>query len=639
LANSPLFLCQLIRDSDCGMKIQLLPPNLVNQIAAGEVVERPASVVKELVENSLDADASAIEIAIQAGGINQIRIQDNGYGMTPEDMEIAVMRHATSKLPDFNINNICYFGFRGEALPSIASVSRVIISSCKANGEPYAISINAGDVEPVRPAPAPRLGTIIEVRDLFFATPARLKFLKTERAEFMAISDTVKNIAMANPKVAFSLNNEGRKVLNFPSLKDLPENSLRLERIAQILGEDFRANAVLFSIEREGVIISGYAGLPTFNKASSNGQYLFVNNRPVKDKLLLGVVRAAYRDFLAHDRFPVLAIFIEVPPNELDVNVHPAKTEVRFRNNQQIRGMLMSALKNSLAESGFKASSTFTREALDKLSGNINPSNNYRYEAASREMLFRNPNAASVLAEPVAATSLFSYSGVENRNRDLAVPTFRSFSDTSFAPDHANIAPFHSNMEYPLGAACAQLHATYIISQTEDGIIIVDQHAAHERIVYESMKKQMEGNGIKRQPLLVPEVVELEAGQADQLLEKSEELLKMGMVIEAFGGNSVLVREVPAVIGGLNAKAVIKEMAEQLEEYGEAMAVEEKLAHFAGTLACHSSIRAGRRLNIQEMNALLRQMESTPHSGQCNHGRPTYVELKLGDIEKLFGRK
>lgn len=605
------------------MTIRVLPTIMVNRIAAGEVIERPASAVKELVENAIDAGASRVEVHIQGGGKVGITVTDDGAGMERDELALAVLRHATSKLPDDDLLNIRHLGFRGEALPSIGSVSRMEISSRKRDSENgWAIRIEGGEVGEVAPA-AHGLGTRIEVRDLFYATPARLKFLKSDTAEMRHIGDILDRLAMAHPKVGFYLTSEGRKLLRVePQLQEELFDA-RLKRLADILGRDFGENAMPIMAEREGVKLFGFAGLPTYNRGTSAAQYLFVNGRPVRDKLLLGTVRAAYQDFLARDRHPVVALFLEVPCQEVDVNVHPAKAEVRFRDSGLIRGMIIGSLKQALAEAGFRASTTVSLAALSSFQPvtNNQPSLPMNGGYVSNHYGAGAGQAAHAFYEPVT-------SGFEQQNPPMARPAM-------WQPE----AVAQSQEHFPLGAACAQLHGTYIVAQTKDGIVIVDQHAVHERLVYERMKASLAGTGIARQSLLIPEVVEVSPQAAEQLAARAAEFAELGLILEGFGEGAVVVREVPALLGQTDVKALVRDLADDLLEYGETLALRDKLEEVCGTMACHGSVRAGRRLNDTEMNALLRQMEATPHSGQCNHGRPTYVELKLSDIEKLFGRR
>lgn len=616
--------------------IRQLPPVLVNRIAAGEVVERPASAVKELVENAIDAGATRIDVFIRGGGKQQIRITDNGGGMDRDDLRLAVQRHATSKLPDEDLLDVRWLGFRGEALPSIGSVSRLSLTSRPPKSEEgWAIRIEGGETGEPEPAAHPP-GTTVDVRDLFYATPARLKFLKSERAEQQAIRDIIDRLAMAHPQISFRLQNESRTLCRY----DAAQGELldaQLDRLGAVLGRDFQANALAVDSEREGLALRGHAGLPTFNRGTSSAQYLFVNNRPVRDRLLLGVVRAAYQDFLARDRHPVLALFLTVPPGQVDVNVHPAKSEVRFRDTALVRGLLLGALKQGLSEAGFRASTTTAQSALMALRPGGNTGSTPPPPAAYAAQPLAAGMAETALAWQAPAGSSLPMAPAQPRLEIVsgAAPAMRTTPLTA----ETTAEEQEALRRYPLGAACAQLHETYIIAQTEDGIVIVDQHAAHERLVYERMKEQMDASGILRQPLLIPEVVELEEDATHRLLGRSEELAAMGLVLEAFGEGAVLVRETPALFAKLDVPGLVHNLADDLCEYGDVLALKEKFEDVCGTMACHGSIRAGRALSLEEMNALLRQMEATPFSGQCNHGRPTYVELKRTDIEKLFGRR
>ncbi len=601
------------------MPIRRLPETVINRIAAGEVVERPASAVKELVENSIDAGAARIEIALREGGKSLIAVTDDGMGMTPDDMSLAIERHATSKLAGDDLFDIQTMGFRGEALPSLGAVSRLsIVSRPPGAEEAWKLSVEGGAVTGPSPAAHP-VGTKIEVRDLFYATPARLKFLKGDRTETSQVLDVVKRLAMARPDIGFTVHDGARERLRVtPSAGDLLD--ARLERLGAIMGREFSENALRIEAERDGVRVEGYAGVPTLNRANSMHQFLFVNGRPVRDKLLFGAVRAAYMDFLARNRHPMVALFVELEPRQVDINVHPAKAEVRFRDAGTVRGLIIGALKHALAEAGHRASTTVSAAALGAVQPAANPLptggryGGYSYRPtipsrglAEQGMAFQAPLDGAAPIPPSAA------SGAADSEMDSA--------------------------DYPLGAARAQVHATYIVSQTDDGIVIVDQHAAHERLVYESMKRSLGETGVSRQALLIPEVVELDEAAASRLAARAVELAELGLVIEAFGEGAVLVREVPALLGEINAQALIRDLADELAALGNTFSLKEKLEEVCGTMACHGSVRAGRRLNADEMNALLREMEVTPHSGQCNHGRPTYVELKLADIERLFGRR
>ena len=593
------------------MKIRRLAEGTVNRIAAGEVVERPASAVKELVENALDAGAAHIDVAASNGGCDLVLVEDDGEGMEADDLILAVERHATSKLSGDDLSHIMTMGFRGEALPSIGAVAHLSIVSRARKGEAHEVRVEGGHARGPMPAgfrAKGQSGTRVEVRELFYATPARLKFLKSARSEDLATQDIVKRLAMARADVAFTLTLDGKRVLDLPSEADLFEG--RLKRLSRLMGREFADNAVPVDAAREGVRIFGYAGVPTYNRGNAQMQFLFVNGRPVRDKLLIGAVRGAYADFLARDRHPALALFLECDPAFVDVNVHPAKTEVRFRDAGLVRGLIVSALKQALHEAGHKASTTVAGDALAAL----HPHGGYA-EPDTRPSATRAPS--------------FAY----DAGRDFQSPLFNTPSA------RVEAAPETPPTDNPLGAARAQLHETYIVAQTADGIVIVDQHAAHERLTYERMKRAMDTGGIARQPLLVPEVVSLDPAEVERLASRAGELAEFGLVVEPFGPDAVVVREVPAMFGQMDLKGLIRDLADDIAETGNALSLKERLEEVAGTLACHTSVRAGRRLTAEEMNALLREMESTPHSGQCNHGRPTYVELKLADIEKLFGRR
>ena len=598
----------------CLMPVRQLAENVVNRIAAGEVVERPASAVKELVENALDAGAQRIEIVTDGGGRRLIRVTDDGAGMTPADLVLAVERHATSKLPEDDLLAIATLGFRGEALPSIGAVARLSIAT-RHDSEPHAwtIEVDAGAKSEVRPA-ALNGGTRVEVRDLFYATPARLKFLKTDRTEAEAIRDVVRRLAMSRPDVAFTLAGEERAPVTWGAA--LPGPAGRLARLGDVLGADFRQNAVAVQGGREGLILEGWAALPTYTKGNALSQYLFVNGRPVRDRLMLGAVRAAYADYLPRDRHPVVALFIAVEPREVDVNVHPAKTEVRFRDSGLVRASIVRALQAALARDTQRTATTGGDATIAAFRPNLAPRRGGWDWRASPAFPTQGATALAGFAE--AAQAAF----------DTGAPAAQVVAEA--APDL---------VDRPLGAARAQLHETYIVAQTHDGIVIVDQHAAHERIVYERMKAALERDGVARQILLIPEIVELDEADVERLTARAAELAKFGLALEAFGPGAVAISETPALLGETDAQALVRDLAEHMAEWDEALPLERRLMHVAATMACHGSVRAGRRLKPDEMNALLREMETTPNSGQCNHGRPTYVELKLGDIERLFGRK
>ena len=600
------------------MGIRRLPEGLVNRIAAGEVVERPASVVKELVENAIDADARAIDIAVEDGGRALIRVADDGSGMTRDELPLAVERHATSKLADDEaLFHIVTLGFRGEALPSIGAVGRLVMTSrAQQTDAAWQISVEGGNLSAPEPA-ARAAGTEVVVQDLFFATPARLKFLKRPRTENQHVSDVVTRLAMAHPEIAFTLSIEGRRTLDVTA--ELSPDEGRLQRLSSVIGRDFRENALSLDAEREGIRLFGYASLPTYNRGTTQHQYLFVNGRPVRDRLLHGAVRGAYRDVLAAGRHAVCALFIELPPDAVDVNVHPAKAEVRFRDAGLVRGLIVGALRHALAGAGHRSGTTASARMLGaaRSEGAGGPTVPYaRYPTGGGRFSPGLSEAAQGFQAPFA---------------DGAAPAAPpSVSEGEATP---------LGTEYPLGVARAQLHGTYIVAQTEGGIIIVDQHAAHERIVYERMKAALAGGRVKTQMLLIPEVVELGPAAASRLEARAGELAELGLVLEPFGAGAIVVREVPALLGDGDVRGLVLDLADDLAELGDAVALKDRLGDVCGTLACHGSVRAGRTLNGDEMNALLRQMESTPNSGQCNHGRPTYVELDLPDVEKLFGRR
>ena len=609
-------------------RIRLLPNGLINKIAAGEVIERPASAVKELVENSIDAGATKIEIIMRDGGRTFISVTDNGCGMSKQDLVLAVERHATSKLPNDNLDSISTLGFRGEALPSIGAVSRLSIKTRSKNMDTgWSINVTGGDIEAAKPSSL-KMGTQVEIRDLFYATPARLKFLKTDRTETGRTIEVIRRIAMVNPKISFTLNDGTRTNIRFNGAQgNLP--NIKLSRIGEVLGRDFEENSLLIEAGREGFILTGYAGLPTLNRRTSSHQFLFVNGRPVQDKLLYGAVRAAYSDFLAYDRHPLVVLFLDAPKSTLDVNVHPAKSEVRFQEPGLVRGLVIGALKKTLAEAGCQTSSSVSNAALGILNKSISKVASTGVRRSSQSYKTFNSSQNNHLHSSLATNE------ITNEYLDLnSAPMARNNSTSNQSFESLNeIASF------PLGAAQAQLHKNYIVAQTNEGFVIVDQHAAHERLVYEKMKIHLKEGGIKRQVLLIPEVVDLENAKIQRLLELKDDFTRLGLILEKFGEGAILVREIPSILGDINIKNLVIDIADELEEFGSSTVLEDKLGHICGTIACHSSVRSGRTLRIEEMNALLREMEATPHSGQCNHGRPTYVELKLSDIEKLFGRR
>ncbi|MBB5049853.1 DNA mismatch repair protein MutL [Rhodopseudomonas rhenobacensis] len=600
------------------MPVRQLPETVVNRIAAGEVVERPASVVKELVENAIDAGSSRIDIFTDGGGRRRIGITDDGAGMTHADLALAVDRHATSKLDDEDLLAIRTLGFRGEALPSIGSVARLSITTRHVS-EPHAwaLAVEGGAKSPIVPA-ALSQGTRVEVSDLFYATPARLKFLKTDRTEAEAIREVVRRLAMARPDIAFGMAGEERAPVSWAAA--LPGAAGRLTRLGDILGGDFRSCAIEVRSERDGVVVEGFAAAPSLTRANALGQYLFVNGRPVRDKLIIGAVRAAYSDYLPRDRHPVVALFVTLDSREVDANVHPAKTEVRFRDAGLVRGLIVHALKEGLAREGKRTAANDAGATISSFRPSFAPRANWDWRASP--------------SYPVAGSAAYdTASGFAERAQagfDVGAP---SADIRAYQPASADLT------ERPLGAARTQIHQTYIVAQTRDGLVVVDQHAAHERLVYEKLKASLDKNGVQRQILLIPEIVEMDEATVERLVARGEELAKFGLVVESFGPGAVAVRETPSLLGKTDAGALLRDLAEHMAEWDEALPLERRLMHVAATMACHGSVRAGRVLKPEEMNALLREMEDTPNSGQCNHGRPTYVELKLSDIEKLFGRR
>jgi DNA mismatch repair protein MutL len=597
------------------MPIRRLDPLLIDRIAAGEVIERPAAAVKELVENALDAGATRIDVAVEAGGRRLIRVTDDGAGMSAPDLALAVERHATSKIPDGDLTNIATLGFRGEALPSIASVSRLEIRS-RARGADIAamLLVEDGVKGAVQPCAQPQ-GVRIEARDLFAATPARLKFLKSDRSEAQAAGDVVRRLALANPQVRFSFASETSASFDWPACS--PDEAGRLERARQALGSDFAANCLVIQAEREGVRLTGFAGLPTYSKSNALTQYFFVNGRAVRDKLLAGALRAAYLDYLPRDRHAVAALFVACEPRDVDVNVHPAKAEVRFRDGGLVRGLIVGAIRQALEGALHQASTTGGSGAIAALRA---PGFAPSAERLSRPWDWRaSPAAPTGFAEPE-----------QQRFADFA-PAANAAADVA--------APMSADLAAPLGAARAQVHDAYVIAQTGDGIVIVDQHAAHERIVYERLKRQRAENGIERQILLSPVVVDLDADAAALLVEHAAALAELGLVVEGFGPGAILLREVPTLLAGADMNLLMRDLVDDLSAEDGALSLERRLDHRLATIACHHSVRSGRKLKPEEMNALLREMEQTPGAGQCNHGRPTYIELKLGDIERLFGRR
>ena len=612
------------------MPIRVLPSTLVNQIAAGEVIERPSSVVKELVENAIDAGASSIEVTLVDGGKSLIVVADNGKGMGPDELPLAVERHATSKLPDDDLFNIKFLGFRGEALPSIASVARMsIVSRTKDAENAWKIEINGGEKSTVMPAAHPK-GTRIEVRDLFYATPARLKFLKASPSETAQCADMLNRIAMANPHISFYLTADNKKKISLNACQGELFDA-RLTRLAEVMGREFGENSLLINAERENVRISGFVSLPTLNKANSLSQYLFVNDRPVRDKLLLGAIKGAYQDVLASNRYPMCALFFDVDPAFVDVNVHPAKAEVRFYDNALVRGLLVSSIRNALSQGAERAANTldvetFVQDCIPSFGQMVLPDTAVLQEHSQQPV---RSFYQSIMPIPHTAP-----------RRQVELPALeRAYSVKVEEPLTLDNVADDESIGH-LGLAKAQFHDTYIIAQSEDSIIIVDQHAAHERIVMEKLKRSLtEGRQAATQILLIPEVVDLSLSDKVRLLEAADSLKTLGLVVEEFGSTAVIVREIPALLGDkANVQELIHNLAEEMAEWGKEYSLTEKLHLICATIACHGSVRAGRRLNVEEMNHLLREMEHTERSGQCNHGRPTYVELKLAQISKLFER-
>lgn len=608
-----------ISDASGRPVIRQLDESAINRIAAGEVVERPASAVKELVENALDAGAGRISVDVADGGKTLIRVTDDGCGMTPEDLPLALSRHATSKIDGSDLLNIASFGFRGEALPSLGAVGRLTITSRTQGGEAASITVAGGRMGAVKPAALTR-GTVVELRDLFYATPARLKFLRSDRAEMQAIADVVRRLAMAEPSVGFTLRDvtgggEGRILFRADPQSGDFFDALH-GRLTEVLGADFTQNALRVDLDRDGLRLTGYAALPTYSRGSSVSQFLFVNGRPVLDRMLFGALRAAYFDFLSRDRHPAAVLNLTCDPQRVDVNVHPAKSEVRFREPEAVRGLIVGGLRSALTAAGHRASTTvadatlaaFTAEPVQTFAPRIYQMDRPSQASVTRSFAFQAPLPAAGFAES---------------------PSTRVEPVAETAPEQ----------DRPLGAARAQVHENYIIAQTATGIVIVDQHAAHERLVYERLKRQMAETGITAQALLIPEIVELSPTDAARILDAAPDLARLGLVVEPFGGAAVAVREVPAILGQTDAAALLRDVLDELADQGNSLLVQARIEAVLSRMACHGSVRSGRQMRAEEMNALLREMEATPHSGQCNHGRPTYVELKLADIERLFGRR
>ncbi|MGX5843797.1 DNA mismatch repair endonuclease MutL [Mesorhizobium sp. ArgA1] len=615
------------------MPIRQLSETMINQIAAGEVIERPASVVKELVENALDAGATRVEVITAGGGLNLIRVTDDGSGIPEPELSLAIARHCTSKLAD-NIHDIRSLGFRGEALPSIGSVARLSIRSRTASGDAAAeIGIEGGRVSAVRPAAANR-GTTVEVRDLFFATPARLKFMKGERAESSATSDVVKRIAIAFPAVRFTLAGSDRSTLELPATDDSAEGSLR--RVAQVMGGEFPDNSIAIDASRDGVHLTGHVSIPSFTRANALQQYAYVNGRPVRDKLIAGAIRGAFADVLPRDRHAVTVLFLTLDPATVDVNVHPAKADVRFRDPGLVRGLIVGAIREALANAGIRAATSGAAGMMAAFRpgaasyAHAGPANGHRsYDAATR------------------ASGFAGFDRSPQRPLDMGFDGFRENDQAAFdagplasADARAGTAePAETLLGTALGAARAQVHENYIVAQTRDSLVIVDQHAAHERLVYEALKNALHSRAVPSQMLLLPEIVDLPEEDAERLALHFETLARFGLGIERFGPGAVAVRETPSMLGETNVQQLVRDLADEIADNETVETLKERLDKIAATMACHGSVRSGRLLKPEEMNALLRQMEATPGSGTCNHGRPTYIELKLADIERLFGRR
>ncbi len=601
------------------MSIRRLPNSLINRIAAGEVVERPASALKELVENAIDAGASQINIRLEEGGLDLVQVSDNGSGMSRDDIGLALERHATSKLPDEAIELVTTMGFRGEALPSIASVARLTIESRMAGQDGWSRVIDHGELVQEGPTAIPP-GTKVRVEQLFAKVPARRKFLRTARSEYAACTDIVRRLAMARPDIGFTLEHQGRKAIAVQAGETGPE------RVAALTSRDLRANSVGVDLQREAIRLTGVAGLPTYNRGVADHQFLFVNGRPVKDRLLVGAVRGAYAEMLARDRHPVVALFIDMPPELVDVNVHPAKTEVRFREPAMIRGMIVSGLRKALDEGGFRAVQRPAESALGRWQSEpVTPD--------PQSSIFTAQGRASVAQQPYPSATVHDDRGafVSFDQREELAPLMGRAEEAS--------GPVPEASRYPLGIARGQVAKTYIVAEAEDGLVIVDQHAAHERLVLERMRKAVDGGKVASQALLMAEVVELDENACDRLEARLAELSEFGLELERFGPAAMLVRATPAMLGSADVKQLVTDLADELGAYDEALSLKERVEHVASTMACHGSVRAGRVLSVAEMNALLREMEVTPRSGQCNHGRPTWVKLALDDVEKLFGRK
>ena len=640
------------------MSIKLLSETIINQIAAGEVIERPASVVKELVENAIDAGANRIEIVTAGGGKNLIRVTDNGGGIPADELALAVSRHCTSKLSD-DVHDIRALGFRGEALPSIGSVARLSIKSRTTQADSgFEVVVRGGHLEGPRPTAINR-GTIVEVSDLFYATPARLKFMKTDRAESTAITEVVKRIAISFPQVRFSLAGIDRSTLELPATcatSETVSESAMLERIAQVLGSEFSENSLPLDSEREGVRLTGFTAIPSFNRANSLHQFAYINGRPVRDKQVFGALRGAYSDVIARDRHPVGVLFLQLDPAYVDVNVHPAKADVRFRDPGLVRGLIVGTIRHALAQSGIRPATSGAEAMLKafQATGFEAPQNNSapsRYSAPSRHWQSASdyrpaaprqewsPQTAHAAQRPLHLDTAPAYRPTQTGFGEALQAGISQFIAPSADSRAAEIEAPAELLRAPLGAARAQIHANYIVAQTEDSLVIVDQHAAHERLVYEALKTALEAKPMAAQMLLIPEIVDLPEEDAERVTAHAQTLERFGLSVERFGPGAVAVRETPAMLGEMDVQQLIRDLADEIAEHDTANGLKDMLNHVAATMACHGSVRSGRRMKGEEMNALLRQMEATPGSGTCNHGRPTYIELKLSDIERLFGRR
>lgn len=608
------------------MRIRQLPDTLVNQIAAGEVIERPAAAIKELVENAIDAESTQIEVELVEGGKNLMIVRDNGYGMGPDDLMAALDRHATSKLPTSDLTHICFLGFRGEALPSIASVSRMKISTRERGADAYEIEVIDGEKQPIKPS-AQKDGTTIEVRELFSLTPARLKFLKTSATEYGAVKDMLQRLAMAYPSISFRLTHNGATSFHYPVLS-VDERIQAEQRLRQIMGDDFIKNAIPINADRNGIRLVGWIGKPTHNVGTAQKQFLFVNGRSVRDKLLLGAIRAGYMDVMAKDRYPVVSLSLTLPPEEVDVNVHPAKAEVRFRDSAIVRGLIVSTIRHALHDQDISPVTSLTDALVARLG-----TQRAQHIGSGYPPIY-SPNAKGATYFGLSEHLTTAYSPIPIQPSMVFSPSVRAEEVTE------EIEQVISFEAYPLGSAKAQLHENYIITQTADGVVIVDQHAAHERLVYERFKSDMANKGIPSQGFLTPEIITMDDVDCARLIESRDLFKKSGLEIESFGAGAIAVRSVPSVlVGRLDLRALLQDLADDLRDHEKATALEEKINHVLSTMACHGSVRSGRRLTLPEMNALLRDMEKTPLAAQCNHGRPTFVALSLDDIEKLFGRK